>query len=87
MEYVLLSDFDEAEEIDDGLYLIKTRVTEDSEERESKNAPFSEGDIFHIKKKAPPEADAIALTDDWMYFNTDKSMLFNYVFKEGPAKF
>jgi uncharacterized protein YrzB (UPF0473 family) len=82
MEYLLLSDFDEAEEIDDGIYLLKIRVTEDTEAKEDKHVPFSEGDVFHIRKKAPAEANAIALTDDWMYFNTFKSMLFEYVFKD-----
>jgi len=82
MEYVLLSDFDEAEEIDDGIYLVKIRVTEDSTVTEDKHAPFSEGDIFQIRKKAPAEANAIALTDDWMYFNSYKSMLFDYVFRD-----
>jgi hypothetical protein len=82
LQYVLLSDFDEAEEIDDGLYLVKTRVTEDSDESESTLSPFSEGDIFHLRKKAPAEANAIALTDDWMYFNSFKSMLFEYVFQD-----
>ncbi len=81
MQYVLLSDFETAEEIDDGLYLISTRVTEESDPSESTTIPFSEGDLWRIRKKAPPEADGIALTDDWMFFNSQKNMLFEYVFK------
>ena len=82
MQYVLLTDFDTAEEIDDGLYLINTRITEESDPADSKMIPFSEGDLWKIRKKAPPEADSIALTDDWMFFNSQENMLFDYVFKD-----
>lgn len=82
MQYLLLNDFEDAEEIDDGIYLVQTRVTEESDPSESTKVPFSEGDLWHIRKKAPPEADGIALTDDWMFFNSSKNMLFEYVFKD-----
>jgi hypothetical protein len=43
---------------------------------------FSEGDIFKIRNKKPPEADAISLQDDWMYYDSGSNALMGYVFKD-----
>ena len=85
MRYILLSDFDSAEEIDDAMYLIPCRETEETantaEATPSVNEPFTVGDVYRIRKKAPADADSIAMTDDWMYYNKESGMLFDYVFK------
>ena len=81
MKYLLISDFDDAEEADDGLYVLKTRLVEGSEE-ESTMELFSEGDIYKIRKIKPAEADAISLQDDWMFYNSGSNTLLGYVFKD-----
>jgi hypothetical protein len=81
MKYLLISDFDNAEEADDGLYVIKTRLTEGSEEEPTMEV-FSEGDIFKIRNSKPTEADAISLQDDWMFYNSGSNTLLSYVFKD-----
>jgi hypothetical protein len=83
MRYILLSDFDRAEEFDDGLYVLRTRVTEDTDPSESTMELFSDGDLYRIRKRAPAEADAIAFADDdWMYFNSKETLFFEFVFKQ-----
>lgn len=80
MKYLLISDFDSAEEADDGLYVLKTRLTEGSEEEPTMEV-FSEGDMFRIRKGRPPEADAISLQDDWMFYDSGSNNILGYVFK------
>jgi hypothetical protein len=81
MKYLLISDFDNAEEADDGLYVLKTRLTEGSEEEPTMEL-FSEGDIYKIRNKKPDEADAISLQDDWMFYSSSSNKLLGYVFKD-----
>lgn len=82
MKYFLLSDLENAEELDDGLYAARSRVTEDSNDSEATLEIFSEGDLYRIRKRAPAEADGIAFTDDWMFFNSEETLFFNYVFRD-----
>jgi hypothetical protein len=81
LKYILLSDLKNAEDFDDGLYVIKARVTED-DESEPTMEPFSEGDLYKIRKLAPGEADCIAFTDDWMFCNLKEMLFFDYVFSD-----
>lgn len=74
-----MSDFENAEDFDDGFYVIKARVTED-DESEPTMEPFSEGDLYKIRKLAPADADCIAFTDDWMFCNLEEMLFFEYVF-------
>lgn len=82
MKFFLLSDLENAEELDDGLYAARARVTEDSDSSEATLELFSEGDLYRIRKRAPAEADSIAFTDDWMFFNSKETLFFNYVFRD-----
>lgn len=81
MKYILLSEFEDAEDFDDGMYFIRPHMAGDLEGHASPLEGFSDGDLYHIRKKAPTEADSIAMTDDWMFYNTENGMLFDYVFK------
>lgn len=82
MKYILLNDFDTLDEFDDGMYFVRPHMAGDLEGEESPLEGFSDGDLYRIRKKAPSEADAIAMTDDWMFYNTENGMLFDYVFKD-----
>lgn len=81
MKYILIDDLLKASEVDDGMFFVKTSVAGDTTDEEATMEFFSEGDMFHVKRHAPEEADAIALIDDWMYYDTENGMLFGYVFK------
>jgi len=81
MKYILIDNLLNANEVDDGMFLVKAEVAGDTAEEEATMEFFSEGDMFHIKRHRPDEANAIALTDDWMYYDTENGMLFGYVFK------
>jgi hypothetical protein len=81
MKYLLISDFDSAEEADDGLYVLKARLTVGSDEEPTMEL-FSEGDIYKIRNNKPAEADAISLQDDWMFYNSSSNALLGYVFKD-----
>jgi hypothetical protein len=80
MKYVLLADLKDAEEYDDGLFAIKTRLTEDDDAEEATVEIFSEGDLYKIRTRRPHDADAIALKDDWKFFNSRTNALLGYVF-------
>lgn len=80
MKYVLLSDFEDPEEFDDALYGVKTRNTPGSDEQVTIEI-FSENDLYMIRKNLPPEANALALKDDWMFWNTESDTYYGYVFK------
>jgi hypothetical protein len=82
MRYILLEELKNADELDDGLYVVKTRVTEDTDPSEAGMEVFSEGDLYKIRKRVPSEADSIAFTDDWMFYNSVKMLFFDYVFKD-----
>lgn len=81
MKYILIRELLTASEVDDGMFFVKTNITGDTADEEATMEFFSEGDMFHIKRRAPQEANAIALIDDWMYYDTEDGMLFGYVFK------
>lgn len=81
MKYILIDNLFKATEVDDGMFFVKAEVAGDTDRQEATMEFFSEGDMFHIKRRKPPEANAIALTDDWMYYDTENGMLFGYVFK------
>lgn len=82
MKYILLSAFDNVEDFDDGMYFVRPHMAGEMEGEESPLEAFSDGDLYRIRKKAPSDADAIAMTDDWMFYNTENGMLFDYVFKD-----
>lgn len=82
MRYILLEELKGADELDDGIYVVKTRVTEDTDPSLAGMELFSEGDLYKIRKGVPPEADSIAFTDDWMFYNSVKMLFFGYVFKD-----
>ncbi len=81
LKYILLSDLENAEDFDDGLYVIKAKLTED-DTSEPTMEPFSEGDMYKIRKRAPADVDCIAFTDDWMFCNLKKMLFFDYVFSD-----
>jgi hypothetical protein len=81
MKYVLISDLENPEEFHDGLYGARTRNTPDSDEPVVIEV-FSENDLYTIRNFSPPEADALALMDDWMYWNSKANMFYGYVFKK-----
>ncbi len=83
MKYVLIADLDEAEEFDDGLYGVRVRYTEPGE-GEPLIEMFSEGDIYKIRKRRPPQADSIAMADDWFFWRstTNPAATLGYVFKD-----
>ena len=81
MKYILLSDFDIVEDFDDGMYFVRPHMAGEMEGESAPMEGFSDGDLYHIRRYAPPEADSIAMTDDWMFYNTVNGMLFDYVFK------
>jgi hypothetical protein len=82
MKYILLSDFGHAEEMDDGFYVVKTRSTEGPDSGEVVMEPFSEGDLYKIRKRAPAEADSLVFTDDWRFFSSKTKTLLDYVFRD-----
>jgi hypothetical protein len=84
MKYVLLSDLDSLEAFDDGLYGVKARLTPGSGEPATYEV-FSENDLYRIRKSAPPKADALALTDDWVWWDSRTNAFYGYVFG-GPKK-
>ena len=81
MKYILLSDIYETKEVDDGRYMVKCRIAGDTKPEEATIEVFTEGDLYTLRRGAPNEANAIALADDWLYYNTESGMLFDYVFK------
>ena len=81
MKYILLSDFEGIEDMDDGMYFLKPVAVGDEKDADIEMEAFSDGDLYQIQRKAPPEADSIAMTDDWMFYNAENGMLFDYVFK------
>ena len=81
MKYILLRDFDNVDDFDDGMYYVRPHMAGDLEGEAVPVEGFSDGDLYHIRRKAPDEADAIAMTDDWMFYNAENGMLFDYVFK------
>ena len=81
MKYILITDLDGAEEFDDGLYAIKTRLTPDDTSEPTREL-FSDGDIFKIKKKLPQGADAMALKDDWVFWNQRTGEFMSYAFRD-----
>lgn len=81
MKYIFLSDFEGIEDMDDGMYFLKPVAVGDEKDTDVQMESFSDGDLYQILRKAPPEADAIAMTDDWMFYNAANGMLFDYVFK------
>ena len=83
MMYVLLSDLFDAEEFDDGKYGVKARYSEPGE-GEPRVEVFSEGDLYKIRMRKPKNADAIALTDDWVFWGstTNPANTLGYAFKD-----
>ena len=81
MKIIRLSAFDETEDFDDGMYFVAPENIGDEDPEEVRMEAFSDGDLFIIRHNAPTEADAMAMTDDWMFYNTENGMLFDYVFK------
>lgn len=80
MKYILIKDFDAAEEYDDGKYLVKARLTP-GDESPATFEPFTEHDIFKATKRAPEGADALILKDDWIYYSTKLRKELGYAFK------
>jgi hypothetical protein len=80
MKYVLIADLVEPEEFDDALYTVRTRVTPDANDEPTYEL-FSENDLYVIDKRKPEEADALALTDDWVFWDTKRNKFLGYVFK------
>ena len=81
MQYAMLTDFVDPEEYDDALYGVMVKDTEGSVGPES-IFQFSAGDVFAIRNGAPDGADAIALKDDWVYWNSESDTYFGNVFGE-----
>lgn len=77
---MLISDFAQAEEFDDGLYGIHVRYTTPNE-GEPRVEVFSEGDIFRVNRHKPESADALAMTDDWVFWDSRTATTLGYAFK------
>jgi hypothetical protein len=84
MKYILLKDLEgDLEELDDAVYAIRTRSTgQEQEDAQPTRELLSEADIFRIRKNAPEGADAIAFTDDWVYWNSVSKDVISYVFRD-----
>jgi len=80
MKYILLKDLDDAEEVDDGIYLVKVRTAE--EPSNPLLEPFSEGDMYRIRKRRPEHADSLLFKDDWMFYDSKSKTVLGYVFKD-----
>lgn len=80
MTYILISDLDTAEEFDDGLYGVHVRYSLEGEGM-PRIELFSEGDVFKIKRHKPETADALAMTDDWVYWDSRNDKTMGYAFK------
>jgi hypothetical protein len=81
MKFVLISDLEHPEEFDDALYGVRTRNTPDSDEPVTIEI-FSENDLYTIRNNTPAGANALALKDDWMYWDTKTNTFYGYVFKK-----